>query len=78
MNAKIEFVLENVNDLAISDRKVILQMVLDSNYGKNLKENGAGSQININHMSNDLINAIFLFIKLKIDEQRQILIRLEL
>jgi hypothetical protein len=75
-NEQITFIIENVNELQISDRRNVLQLLFDA--GSELKETGSGSQIRIGDLPDDLINEIHKRVRDKIDEQLNILKAFEL
>jgi hypothetical protein len=68
MESKIEYVIENVNDLQIFDRQTVARMIYKSN--SKFKEIGTGLSINENQLSDELICEIYDFIKKKIDDQK--------
>ena len=75
-NEQITFIIENVNELHISNRRNVLQLIFDA--GSKLKETGSGSQIRIDDLPDDLINEVHTRVRDKIDEQLKILKAFEL
>jgi hypothetical protein len=69
----MDYISENINELEIPERKTVLSMIYNSESKEHLREKGGGTQINVNLLSDKLITDIYEFVKLKIDEQKQIL-----
>ena len=70
INCKYAFICDNVNELNIEHRKHILQMIFNSSDRNKIKEKGVGSQINMNEISPQLINKIFIFIEQTLKNQQ--------
>jgi len=61
-NKKI-YIIDNINELIIKDRKTVLQMIYNSASRSRLKEKGSGTQIKIEDLANVLIENIYIFVK---------------
>lgn len=73
MSKQISFITDNINELLVQNRREILQMIYNSPSRSKLKEKGGGTQIKISELSDELINKILDFIKIKISEQTIVL-----
>jgi len=69
MADKLTFITDNINELLLQDRREILQMIYNSKSRSKLKEKGGGTQINLNDLSEQLIEKIYDCINKKISEQ---------
>lgn len=69
MEQKRIFVIDNINELVIDDRKKVLQMIYNSPSRNKLKEKGSGTQIKIKDVSDELIKKIYDFVEEKSKEQ---------
>ena len=69
MADKLTFITDNINELLLQDRREILQMIYNSKSRSKLKEKGGGTQINLNDLSEPLIEKIYDCINKKISEQ---------
>ena len=67
-NKKI-YIIDNINELIINDRKTVLQMIYKSSSRNKLKEKGSGTQIKIEDLPNNLIENIYVFVEEKSKEQ---------
>ena len=67
-NKKI-YIIDNINELIIKDRKTVLQMIYNSASRSRLKEKGSGTQIKIEDLANVLIENIYIFVEKKSKEQ---------
>lgn len=68
-NSKGSYIIDNVNELYLNDRKIVLEMIYNSISRCKLNEKGNGTQVNISDLSDILLNNIYTFIQLKIDEE---------
>jgi len=59
---KKTYIFDNANDLAIEDRREILQIIYNSHFRNKLNEKGGGIQINIDELSNAMIDKLNNFI----------------
>jgi hypothetical protein len=66
---KQDFILDNVNELGIEDRREILQLIHSSKFSKSISEKGGGCQINLSDLDQELIEKIHEFITKQLDEQ---------
>jgi hypothetical protein len=67
------FILDNINELQLQDRREILQMVYNSASRSKLKEKGSGTQINLEDISDILIEKIYTLMNEKLNEQDNII-----
>jgi hypothetical protein len=67
-NKKI-YIIDNINELIIDDRKTVLQIIYNSPSRNKLKEKGSGTQIKIENLPNALIENIYTFVEKKSKEQ---------
>jgi hypothetical protein len=67
-NKKI-YIIDNINELIIDDRKTVLQIIYNSPSRNKLKEKGSGTQIKIENLPNALIENIYKFVEKKSKEQ---------
>jgi hypothetical protein len=67
---KKTIIFEHVNDLSISDKIQFIEIIFKSPFRNKLKEKGNGIQVKINSLSDDIINELFKFINLKMDEYK--------
>jgi hypothetical protein len=63
------YIIDNINELIINDRKTVLQMIYNSSSRDKLKEKGSGTQIKIEDLPNILIETIYVFVEEKSKEQ---------
>jgi hypothetical protein len=63
------YIIDNINELIIKDRKTVLQLIYNSASRSKLKEKGSGTQIKIKDIPNVLIESIYVFIEHKLKEQ---------
>ena len=68
-NSNGSYIIDNVNELYLNDRKIVLEMIYNSISRCKLNEKGNGTQVNISDLSDILLNNIYTFIQLKIDEE---------
>lgn len=64
------FMMDNINELQLQDRREILQMIYNSSSRNKLKEKGSGTQIKLEDISNQLVERIYTFITKKLNEQQ--------
>jgi hypothetical protein len=69
-NDQIIFISDNINELMIHDRRVILQIIYNSSLRSKLKEKGSGTQIKIDDLTNDIIVKLYDIINTKLQEQK--------
>jgi hypothetical protein len=69
MTDKIEFILENVNELGIEDRLKILQMIHSSEFSTCISEKGSGCAVNLGDLDQPIIDKIHEFITKQLEEQ---------
>jgi hypothetical protein len=69
-NDQIIFISDNINELMIQDRRVLLQIIYNSSLRSKLKEKGSGTQIKINELTNDIIVKLYNIINTKLQEQK--------
>lgn len=67
-NKKI-YIIDNINELIINDRKTVLQMIYKSSSRNKLKEKGSGTQIKIEDLPANLLENIYIFVEEKSKEQ---------
>jgi hypothetical protein len=67
--SKKNYIIDNINELIIDDRKTVLQMIYNSSSRNKLKEKGSGTQIKIENLSTTLIENIYTFVEKKSKEQ---------
>ena len=65
---KMIFITDNINELMIQDRRYILQIIYNSSMRSNIKENGSGTQIKMEELTNDMITQIHDIINVKLQE----------
>ena len=65
-NSKGSYIIDNVNELYLNDRKIVLEMIYNSISRCKLNEKGNGTQVNISDLSDILLNNIYTFIQLKL------------
>ena len=56
------FILDNINDLPLSDRIEFVQIIYMSPYRNKLKEKGNGIQLKLDSLSDIIIDKLFNFI----------------
>jgi hypothetical protein len=66
---KLDFIIENVNELDINDRREILQMIHSSKFSKSISEKGGGCQINLGNLDQQIIDKIYDFITQQLEQQ---------
>jgi hypothetical protein len=69
MTDKIEFIIENANELDINNRLEILQLIYSSKFSKSISEKGGGCQINLSDLDQEIIDKIHEFITKQLEEQ---------
>jgi hypothetical protein len=69
-NDQIIFIADNINELMIHDRRIILQTIYNSSLRSKLKEKGSGTQIKIDDLTNDIIVKLYNIINTKLQEQK--------
>jgi hypothetical protein len=70
INDKVTFITDNINEIILSDRRAVLQMIYNSPIRNKLKEKGGGTQVKIDDLSNDMINNLYHLIMRKLNEQK--------
>lgn len=70
MNNKIAFIVDNINELMIHDRRTILQIIYNSSLESKLREKGGGTQIKIQDLTYNIIEKIYTIITEKLNEQK--------
>jgi hypothetical protein len=73
MNHKASYIIDNINELGIQDRKEVLQMVYNSPARGKLKEKGSGTQVKITDLPESMIVQIYDFVGAKLQEQYLVL-----
>lgn len=63
------FILDNVNELQLHDRREILQMIYNSPSRSKLTEKGSGTQIKLEEIPDSLIGNIYEYMNKKLNEQ---------
>ena len=63
------FILDNINELQLQDRREILQLIYNSASRSKLKEKGSGTQIKLEDISDTLIEKIYGLMQEKLNEQ---------
>jgi hypothetical protein len=69
-NDQIIFISDNINELMIHDRRIILQTIYNSSLRSKLKEKGSGTQIKIDDLTNEVIVKLYNIINTKLQEQK--------
>jgi hypothetical protein len=67
---KETFIFDNVNDLPLSDRIEMVQIIYMSPYRNKLKEKGNGLQLKLDDLSDGIINKIHTFIIEKMEQYK--------
>lgn len=70
MSNKLIYIIDNINEIMVQDRREILQIIYNSPSRSKLKEKGGGTQIKITDLSQSLIEKIYSIIKIKLEEQK--------
>ena len=70
MSNKLIYIIDNINEIMIQDRREILQLIYNSPSRSKLKEKGGGTQIKLTDISPSLIDTIYNVIKKKLEEQK--------
>jgi hypothetical protein len=73
MNSKIVFIIDNINEVMVQDRREILQLIYNSPSRSKLKEKGGGTQIKLDDLSDLLVDKIYNLILDKLTEQKIVL-----
>ena len=67
---RIDYIIENVNELPKCDRDAVLQLIYNSSARSKIQEKGNGIQIKTNYIPSDVVNKLFELIKRKTNEQQ--------
>lgn len=70
LNNKVVFIIDNINELMIQDRRTILQIIYNSPVRSKLKEKGGGTQIKIQDLTDNIIEKIYTILTEKLNEQK--------
>ena len=62
-------IIDCINELSVPDKVEVLQMIYNSASRGKLKEKGSGTEIKIESMSKDMIEKIYVFINIKLEDQ---------
>lgn len=65
--SKQNYILDNINELSIQDRREIVHKIYNSASRSKLKEKGGGMQIKMSDLTVDLIDEITEFIQKKME-----------
>lgn len=68
LSYKKQHILDNTNELMLKDRKEILQFIFNSSSRNKLKEKGNGTQVRLETLSNALIEKIYEFINVRLND----------
>jgi hypothetical protein len=66
------YINEHINELKISDRKEILQMLIYDVDDKKIKEKGNGTQIKFDDINNNLLINVYNYLYNKIENSKDI------
>lgn len=66
-NKYINYINDNINEMNISDRREILQMIINDVNHEKIVEKGNGSQIKYSDLNVNLLKNIYNFISNKIE-----------
>jgi hypothetical protein len=68
MSDRLTFVIDNANELPIDSRRDLLQIIYSSKFRKAINEKGSGCQINLANLSQSIIDELYDFIILQLEE----------